>query len=97
MNKMFARPRRSMSSLAGSVACLLGLFCGLGVPPYFGTEFVPTALVAPFLVMGVGADDIFVVISSYALAYGEDSPRERCAVTLRGCGKEQVSVFLCLS
>lgn len=78
---------RAVSSLIGSVSCLLGLYAGLGVPPYFGISFVPTALVAPFLVMGVGTDDIFVIISSYALAYGEDTPRTRCGVCLRGCGK----------
>ncbi|EZG81693.1 patched family protein [Gregarina niphandrodes] len=77
---------KALSSLCGSLSCLLGLYAGLGVPALWGTVFTPTALVCPFIVMGVGADDIFVVIGSYALAYGEDTPRDRCAVTLRGCG-----------
>lgn len=77
---------KAMASLAGSVACLLGLFAGLGVPSLFGTAFVPTSLIAPFLVMGVGADDIFVLVGSYSLAFGEDTARQRCAVTLRGSG-----------
>eukprot|EP01054_Gregarina_sp_Poly1_P002213 Gregarina_sp_Poly_1__2212@NODE_158_length_12340_cov_321_502159_g140_i0_p1_GENE_NODE_158_length_12340_cov_321_502159_g140_i0NODE_158_length_12340_cov_321_502159_g140_i0_p1_ORF_typecomplete_len1205_score152_51Patched/PF02460_18/2_7e114Sterolsensing/PF12349_8/1_2e27Sterolsensing/PF12349_8/2_6e03Sterolsensing/PF12349_8/1_1MMPL/PF03176_15/1_9e10MMPL/PF03176_15/5_1e08FtsX/PF02687_21/1_8e04FtsX/PF02687_21/1_2e04FtsX/PF02687_21/0_16ACR_tran/PF00873_19/1_6e03ACR_tran/PF00873_19/2_2e02ACR_tran/PF00873_19/ len=77
---------KAMASMAGSVACLFGLFAGLGIPSLFGTAFVPTSLIAPFLVIGVGADDIFVLIGSYALTYGEDTARQRCAVTLRGCG-----------
>lgn len=77
---------KTISSLVGSLSCILGLYAGLGVCGLLGVAFQPTCLVTPFLVMGVGADDIFVLLSSYALAYGEDSPRQRCAVTLRGCG-----------
>eukprot|EP01054_Gregarina_sp_Poly1_P010083 Gregarina_sp_Poly_1__10082@NODE_681_length_6806_cov_40_998219_g514_i0_p1_GENE_NODE_681_length_6806_cov_40_998219_g514_i0NODE_681_length_6806_cov_40_998219_g514_i0_p1_ORF_typecomplete_len1300_score182_06Patched/PF02460_18/4e108Sterolsensing/PF12349_8/7_5e23Sterolsensing/PF12349_8/2_3e03Sterolsensing/PF12349_8/4_1e03Sterolsensing/PF12349_8/4_3e02MMPL/PF03176_15/3_1e05MMPL/PF03176_15/1_1e11ACR_tran/PF00873_19/2e06VIT1/PF01988_19/1_8e04VIT1/PF01988_19/0_32_NODE_681_length_6806_cov_40_998219_g514_i01 len=56
-----------------------------------GVSFVPTALVTPFLVMGVGCDDVFVIINSYALAYCEPTPRDRCVVTFKDCG---VSVIL---
>lgn len=77
---------KSLCSLAGSLACVMGLATGFGVASLLGISFVPTALVAPFLVMGVGADDIFVLVSSYALTYGESSARQRCAATLGSSG-----------
>lgn len=42
------------------------------------------ALVTPFLVMGVGCDDVFVFINSYSLAFPQqEHPRERCITTFK--------------
>eukprot|EP01053_Blabericola_migrator_P009454 Blabericola_migrator_1__9453@NODE_511_length_7942_cov_30_679492_g392_i0_p1_GENE_NODE_511_length_7942_cov_30_679492_g392_i0NODE_511_length_7942_cov_30_679492_g392_i0_p1_ORF_typecomplete_len1629_score239_01Patched/PF02460_18/2_4e116Sterolsensing/PF12349_8/4_4e26Sterolsensing/PF12349_8/1_8e04Sterolsensing/PF12349_8/8_7e02MMPL/PF03176_15/2e02MMPL/PF03176_15/1e07MMPL/PF03176_15/2_3e11ACR_tran/PF00873_19/1_5e03ACR_tran/PF00873_19/1_4e03ACR_tran/PF00873_19/3_2e06FtsX/PF02687_21/1_1e03FtsX/PF02687_21/1_ len=82
---------RAVTALFGSLSTLLGILCGFGYTSLMGVSFVPTALVTPFLVMGVGCDDVFVIINSYALAYCEPTPRDRCIVTFKDCG---VSVIL---
>lgn len=82
---------RAISALFGSVSTILGIVAGFGYTSLCGVAFVPTALVTPFLVMGVGCDDVFVLINSYALAFLEPGPRERCITTFKDCG---VSVIL---
>eukprot|EP00916_Digyalum_oweni_P005982 GHVL01010318.1.p1 GENE.GHVL01010318.1~~GHVL01010318.1.p1 ORF type:complete len:775 (-),score=121.43 GHVL01010318.1:80-2404(-) len=71
-----------MGALSAVFACCGGMgFCFL-----CGLQMVSTAMVTPFLVMGIGLDDMFVVINSYSLAFMIDKPRDRCAMTLRDCG-----------
>ncbi|KAF8819762.1 patched family protein, partial [Cardiosporidium cionae] len=40
-------------------------------------------LICPFLIMGIGVDDMFVVINSYSLTYMIHSPEERCSLALK--------------
>lgn len=78
---------KSYPALAGVLSALFGMIAGMGLMSMCGVAFVPTALVCPFLVIGVGVDDMFVIVNSYSLAYMVDSARNRCILSLRDTGK----------
>lgn len=78
---------KSYPALSGVIAAILGMIAGMGLMSLCGIAFVPTALVCPFLVVGVGVDDMFVIINGYSLAYMVDSARDRCILSLKDTGK----------
>merc|ERR1719376_466509 len=59
---------------------------GVGFVCYFRIAMVPTTLVVPFLSMGIGVDDMFVIINSYALSYPIKDPMKRLEKTMQECG-----------
>eukprot|EP00916_Digyalum_oweni_P025194 GHVL01041554.1.p1 GENE.GHVL01041554.1~~GHVL01041554.1.p1 ORF type:complete len:1097 (+),score=209.39 GHVL01041554.1:386-3292(+) len=73
-------------ALGGTSAACLGFVAGIGLCCWFGLPWVTTAMVTPFLCMGIGLDDMFVMVNSYTLAYMVERPKDRCAVCLRDCG-----------
>lgn len=82
---------RAYPALSGVLAATLGMIAGMGFISLCGIAFVPTALVCPFLVIGVGTDDMFVIINSYSMTYMVDSPKDRCILSLRDTGTNFVS------
>eukprot|EP01071_Lankesteria_metandrocarpae_P008826 Lankesteria_metandrocarpae@DN5062_c1_g1_i5.p1 len=77
---------KSIPALAGAGAALMGLVSGLGFICLLGFAFVPTALICPFLVMGIGVDDMFVIVNSYALAYTIEGARDRVVIAMTDSG-----------
>lgn len=81
---------RSFSGIAGTVAAVLGLIAGIGLCCHLGLSLVPTALVCPFLILGIGADDMFVILNSYSLTFNLAlAPLQRCRSSLRDSGKKK--------
>lgn len=81
---------KSYPALAGVCSSALGLIAGMGLMSLCGIAFVPTALVCPFLVVGVGVDDMFVIVNAYSLAYMVDSARDRCILSLKDTGNNVI-------
>eukprot|EP00922_Rhytidocystis_sp_ex-Travisia-forbesii_P001041 GHVS01001475.1.p1 GENE.GHVS01001475.1~~GHVS01001475.1.p1 ORF type:complete len:855 (-),score=147.10 GHVS01001475.1:1-2565(-) len=77
---------KSYAALAGAGAAMLGLVSGMGLVSLCQVAMVPTVLICPFLVMGIGVDDMFVIINSYSLSYMVQSAEDRCVVSLRDSG-----------
>ncbi|ESS30575.1 patched family protein [Toxoplasma gondii GAB2-2007-GAL-DOM2] len=78
-NKLF-------SALMGFGAAFMGLGAGMGIVAYMGMPMVPTVLICPFLVLGIGVDDMFVVMNCYCVSYTIHDPEERCIQALRISG-----------
>jgi len=74
------------TAIAGVGAAILGMISGVGFVCYFNVAMVPTTLVVPFLSMGIGVDDMFVIINSYSLSYPIKDPKERIKQTMRESG-----------
>ncbi|CEM34095.1 unnamed protein product [Vitrella brassicaformis CCMP3155] len=77
---------KTFPALMGCLAALLGFLLGSGLCYACGMKHVPPAEATPFLVLGVGVDDMFVIMNSYALAFQSSSPRERCQLAMKDCG-----------
>lgn len=74
------------SSLMGFFAAFLGLGAGMGLVAYMGVAMVPTVLICPFLVLGIGVDDVFVLLNAYCMGYTTYDPEQRCVEALKSSG-----------
>ncbi|CEM33874.1 unnamed protein product [Vitrella brassicaformis CCMP3155] len=77
---------KSLPALFGCFAALWAVMFSAGLYHSLGFVHVPTIAATPFLVMGIGVDDMFVILNSYALAVKVTDPRERVAVAIKDCG-----------
>ncbi|KFG59591.1 Sterol-sensing domain of SREBP cleavage-activation domain-containing protein [Toxoplasma gondii RUB] len=73
-------------SIMGAAAAALGYCAGAGLCYLVGLEHTTTATAAPFLVMGIGVDDVFVIINSYSLTFTRTVAKERLTITMRDSG-----------
>lgn len=74
------------SSLMGFFAAFMGLGAGMGIVCYMKVAMVPTVLICPFLVLGIGVDDVFVLLNAYCMGYTTHDPEQRCIDTLKTSG-----------
>lgn len=74
------------SSLMGFFAAFMGLGAGMGIVSYMKVAMVPTVLICPFLVLGIGVDDVFVLLNAYCMGYTTHDPEQRCIDTLKTSG-----------
>ncbi|CDJ28376.1 Patched family domain containing protein, putative [Eimeria mitis] len=74
------------SSLMGFFAAFMGLGAGMGIVCYMKVAMVPTVLICPFLVLGIGVDDVFVLLNAYCMGYTTHDPEQRCIDTLKSSG-----------
>ncbi|XP_046556222.1 patched domain-containing protein 3-like [Haliotis rubra] len=60
---------RAWASLAGVLAAGFGILSSFGLVSLCGVKFVNIVGVTPFLVIGIGVDDMFLLMSSWAETY----------------------------
>eukprot|EP00923_Selenidium_pygospionis_P037742 GHVN01066088.1.p1 GENE.GHVN01066088.1~~GHVN01066088.1.p1 ORF type:complete len:1064 (-),score=81.06 GHVN01066088.1:270-3461(-) len=77
---------KALSSVMGAVAALMGFAAGGGLCYYCGLSHAPTMNATPFLVLGIGLDDMFVILNSYSLTFLQPNSKERARVTLMDAG-----------
>ncbi|KAL5367394.1 putative patched family protein [Cryptosporidium parvum] len=77
---------RATSGVCGAIAALLAFIGGAGLCYLAGLEHTSTASAAPFLVLGVGMDDSFVVINSFNMTYPLKNAEDRIVSAVRDCG-----------
>ena len=75
-----------LTGFAGVTSCLLSMLAGLGSMSLMGVAFVPTALVCPFLCLGVGVDDMFVLINTYSMNFRTMNAEDRVQESLEESG-----------
>ncbi|CAF1250096.1 unnamed protein product [Adineta ricciae] len=71
---------------SGVLATMLGLVSGFGICLLVGIPMCPLVFVTPFLVIGVGTDDMFLIYSAYRRTKSSDTTVQRLAETFRLCG-----------
>ena len=70
---------------AGIVSIGMAIASSYGLCAYFGLFFSPLMNVLPFLLLGIGVDDMFVIVNAYDNEVSRD-PVERMAQSLRSSG-----------
>ncbi|PFH32023.1 patched family protein [Besnoitia besnoiti] len=73
-------------SAMGALASLLGYVGGAGLVYLCGVRHTTPAEATPFLAMGIGVDDLFVIINAYSLTYLHPNPKERVVDAVRDAG-----------
>ena len=73
-------------TLAGIISIGMALASAYGLGSYFGLFFSPLMNVLPFLLLGVGVDDMFVIVNAYDNVEARVDPVERMGRTLRYAG-----------
>ncbi|XP_052286900.1 patched domain-containing protein 3-like [Dreissena polymorpha] len=86
MNMRDAVNQRALLGGAGILAAGLAIIASFGVCMAIGLEFVSIVGVMPFLIIGIGIDDMFVLLSGLSGAQGEATVDDRMKETLRNAG-----------
>ncbi|KFH03850.1 patched family protein [Toxoplasma gondii VAND] len=86
VNTTFTYRTKSLPGLMGVASTLMGYAGGAGFIYFCGLHHTPPAEATPFLVLGIGVDNAFVLINSYSLTFLIPDPRERIRHTTRDAG-----------
>ncbi|CAL4066460.1 unnamed protein product [Meganyctiphanes norvegica] len=65
----------------GIVSAAMAVFASFGFLIYLGVEFIGINMAAPFLMLGIGIDDTFVMLAAWRRTKLQDSVPERMAQT----------------
>ncbi|XP_034952079.1 patched domain-containing protein 3 [Chelonus insularis] len=68
--------------LLGNISAALALISAFGLCMYLGIDFIGINLAAPFLIIGIGIDDTFVMLAAWRRTNILDPVPQRMAVTL---------------
>lgn len=77
---------KTLPAIVSVASTLLGYAGGAGFIYFCGVEHTPPADATPFLVLGIGVDNAFVLLNSYCLTFLHDTPRQRIISTARDAG-----------
>lgn len=72
-----AAKSKSLAGLAGLISAGMASLAGFGFCCYIGIEFAAINMAAPFLLLGIGVDDTFVMLSAWRRAPVHDSVPKR--------------------
>ncbi|CAM9744182.1 unnamed protein product [Chrysoparadoxa australica] len=67
-------------TIAVAIAAAYGLMSGMGVP------FTPLTQILPFILVGIGVDDMFIIVQAFDTTDETLSTDERCVIALGRCG-----------
>ncbi|CAF3385699.1 unnamed protein product [Rotaria socialis] len=73
-------------SAIGVLATMLGLVSGFGFCSLIGIPMCSLVFATPFLIIGVGTDDMFLIFSAYHRTKSSETTSQRLADTFRICG-----------
>ncbi|CRG93330.1 lipid/sterol:H+ symporter, putative [Plasmodium gallinaceum] len=74
---------KPLCAVMGIFCGFLGFLAGSGFLYFLGVKSVPPAETVPFLVIGVGVDDIFVILNSYSLLFMIKDDKKRIQICLK--------------
>ena len=72
-----AAKSKPLIGFGGLVSASLATLAGFGFCCYIGVEFISLNMAAPFLLLGIGIDDTFVLLSSWRRSSVHTSVSER--------------------
>lgn len=73
-------------AFCGIFIIMLGVAAGYGFSAGCGVPFVSLHQILPFIVVGVGVDDILIMVASFDATNPKDSIEERLVRAMRSCG-----------
>ena len=84
----FCNPIRGHSwlSRAGVVSTALGILAGIGIAIGIGMPFISLVGVAPFLVVSIGIDDMFIICDEFDRQSKDICPKHRVSLALSRVG-----------
>jgi hypothetical protein len=90
----------SCAGLLGVVSAILASMAAFGLCMYIGVDFIGINLAAPFLMLGIGIDDTFVILAAWRLTSVHDPVPLRMAAAYKeaavsGRGQQLRIVCVC--
>jgi len=73
-------------TFAGIISIGMSIASSYGLGAYFGIFFSPLMNVLPFLLLGIGVDDMFVIVNAYDNCDRARNPVDRMGLSLRTSG-----------
>lgn len=86
VGKFNKRETRGTLGLLGVLCVAFGILSGFGYAMWFGIIFTDLSIAVPFLVLGVGVDDIFVIINCLDMVREDLSIPERMRLAMMDAG-----------
>ena len=77
---------KPMLGLFGVISAILASISAFGCVMYFGMDFIGINLAAPFLMLGIGIDDTFVLLAAWRRTSIHDSVPARLGATYKEAG-----------
>ncbi|KAJ1422063.1 patched [Ochromonadaceae sp. CCMP2298] len=77
---------RTALSLMGILTVIFSMVAGYGLCAGLGVKFVPLHQVLPFVIIGIGVDDMFIIVAAFDAQDPSLPSEERMAKALRRCG-----------
>ena len=62
---------KPLLGLLGVISAIMGSISAFGLVMYLGMDFIGINLAAPFLMLGIGIDDTFVMLSAWWRSEGQ--------------------------
>merc|ERR1712227_699149 len=89
LGKLSCVEHRVALATAGIVGVIMGIIVSYGLCSGFGLFYGPMHSVMPFLMLGIGIDDMFVIMQSWETLTAQEKSRsleERFGLTMRHAG-----------
>ena len=99
LGKFNSVQQRAFLSLVGIASVVMGLYSAYGVCAVLGFQETSMISIIPFLLLGIGIDDMFVIVQSFDTLREEDLHRpliERFGICMKHAGVRS-PISLCLS
>jgi len=77
---------RGSTAMGGVLLIILATLSAYGISALTGAKFTSLAQILPFLILGVGVDDMFILVASFDRTSPSDDVRTRCSEGLRDAG-----------
>eukprot|EP00916_Digyalum_oweni_P010472 GHVL01017493.1.p1 GENE.GHVL01017493.1~~GHVL01017493.1.p1 ORF type:complete len:871 (+),score=76.06 GHVL01017493.1:82-2694(+) len=77
---------QSLMGTLGVISTAFGIITGFGLAMVSGIPFIALAAVAPFLIIGIGIDDTFIILHEFSSVNPEMDPKERVVEAMANCG-----------
>jgi len=83
-------------SLGALVLVALSTIAGIGLSSYFGLFYGPVHSLLPFVLLGIGVDDVFVIVNAFnrerTMPHGEEDDNELRNRSARACARAGASI-----
>jgi len=87
LGKMNPLQSKALLGLSGIISILLAMIMAFGICGYLGVYWSSAVVAVPFLVLGIGTDDMFIIVNAFERTESSGKPiRQRVALSLSVVG-----------
>eukprot|EP00916_Digyalum_oweni_P008110 GHVL01013577.1.p1 GENE.GHVL01013577.1~~GHVL01013577.1.p1 ORF type:complete len:787 (-),score=100.18 GHVL01013577.1:108-2300(-) len=77
---------QTMAGLSGAIATIMGICTGFGVAAAMQIPYTSMTGIAPFLIVGIGIDDTFIILHEVSIMDPKLDPKATVTMAMGNCG-----------